>query len=105
VPDARPRPGGEVTVRYVFMGQLDPEWAGRQRDRVEATRTKAGELGVEIEWIVYTQGRFDFVAMITASDPYVVEALTMWYLKHRFGRIEALPALEETGMAEAIDRI
>lgn len=92
-------------MRYILLGRLDPEWAGRQRERVQATRTKARELGVEIEWIFYTQGRVDFVAMITASDPYIVEALTMWYLKRRFGRVEALPALEETGMAEAIDRL
>lgn len=92
-------------MRYILLGQLDPEWAGRQRQRVEATRAKAGELGIEIEWVVYTHGRFDFVAMITASDPYIVEAFTMWYLRNRFGRIEAAPALEETGMADAIDRL
>lgn len=92
-------------MRYILLGHLDPEWAGRQRDRVQATRAKAGELGVEIEWIFYTQGRFDFVAMITASDPYVVEALSMWYLKRRFGRMEALPALDETRMADVIDSI
>ena len=92
-------------MRYILLGYLDPEWAGRQRDRVQATRTKAGELGVEIEWIFYTQGRYDFIAMITASDPYVVEALSMWYLKRRFGRVQALPALEESRMAEVIDRI
>jgi uncharacterized protein with GYD domain len=92
-------------MRYVLLGRLDPEWAGRQRERVEATRGKAGELGIEIEWIFYTQGRFDFVAMITASDPYVVEALSLWYLKSRFGRIEAMPALEERGMATAVDRL
>ena len=92
-------------MRYILLGQLDPEWAGRQRERVQATRTKAGELGIEIEWIFYTQGRHDFVAMITASDPYVVQALAMWYLKRRFGRIEALPALDEAGMADTIDRL
>lgn len=92
-------------MRYILMGRLDAEWAGRQRERVQTTREKAGELGVEIEWIVYTQGRFDFVAMVTASDPYIVEALTMWYLKKRYGRIEAMPALDEDGMASAIDRI
>lgn len=92
-------------MRYILLGFLDPEWAGRQRERLQATRTKAHELGVEIEWVFYTQGRYDFVAMVTASDPYIVEALAMWYLKRRFGRIEALPALDEARMAEAIDRL
>jgi uncharacterized protein with GYD domain len=92
-------------MRYILLGSLDPEWADRQRERVQATRSKAKELGVEIEWIFYTQGRFDFIAMIQASDVYVVQALTMWYLRHRFGRIEAMPALDEPRMAEVIDRL
>lgn len=94
-----------MAVRYILLGSLDPEWADRQRERVEATRIKSRELGIEIEWIFYTQGRFDFVAMISASDAYVVQALTMWYLKHRFGRIEAMVALDEAKMAGVIDRL
>ncbi len=92
-------------MRYILLGSLDAEWADRQRERVEATRSKAKELGLEIEWIFYTQGRFDFVAMISASDPYVVQALTMWYLKRKFGRVEAMAALEERQMADVIDRL
>lgn len=92
-------------MQYILLGRLDPDWAGRQRERVQSTRAKAKELDVQIEWIVYTQGHYDFVAMITASDPYIVEALTMWYLKNHYGRIEALPALGESKMAEVIDRI
>ena len=92
-------------MRYILLGTLDPEWADRQRERLDATRAKAKEMGIEIEWIFYTQGRFDFVAMISASDAYVVQALTMWYLKRRFGRVEAMPALDEARMADVIDRL
>lgn len=92
-------------MRYILLGRLDPEWAGRQRERLTAARGKARELGIEIEAVYYTHGAYDFVALVTASDPYVVEAFALWYLKKKFGRIEASPALDEESMAAAVDRI
>jgi uncharacterized protein with GYD domain len=92
-------------MRYILLGKLDPEWAGRQRERVSAAREKAKELGIEIQAVYYTHGPYDFIALTSASDPYVVEAFALWYLKKKFGRIEASPALDESAMADAVDRI
>lgn len=92
-------------MKYIFLGTLSPEWMGRQRERVRAVRAKASELGITIDAVYYTQGQYDFVALVSASDPYVVLAFTMWYGKQGYGRVATMPAFDETAMEAAIERV
>lgn len=92
-------------MRYILLGTLAPEWIGRQRERVKAARAKAAELGISIEAVYYTQGHYDFVALIHASDPYVALAFTIWYAKQGFGRIATMPAFDEAGMEAAVENV
>jgi hypothetical protein len=53
-------------MKYVLLGNLSPEWANKQSDRVGQAKAKLDKLGIKIESIHYTQGYYDFV-LITAS--------------------------------------
>ncbi|MBL6958235.1 MAG: GYD domain-containing protein [Rhodospirillales bacterium] len=82
-------------MKYILMGMLDRDWIGRHKERVEESMAKAKEFGIEFESIYYTQGQYDFIDIIEASDPYVVLAFSMWYAKNGYGRIMTMPAFDE----------
>ena len=46
----------EVAMKYVLLGNLSPEWAIKQSDRVGQAKAKLDKLGIKIESIHYTQG-------------------------------------------------
>ncbi len=90
-------------MKYVFVGTLEPAWIDRQRERTEACKKKAEELGMTFEVILYTQGVYDFVDIVEASDTYVILGFSLWYAKQGYGRITTLPAFDEAAMDRAIE--
>lgn len=92
-------------MKYILLGTLSPEWMGRQRERVKAVKSKAAELGISLDAVYYTQGQYDFVALIRASDPYVALAFTIWYAKQGYGRIATMPAFDEASMETAVEKV
>ena len=90
-------------MKYVFVGTLSPDWIGRQKERTKAERVKADELGITIESVYYTQGIYDFVDIIEASDPFVVLGFSLWYAKQGYGGITTMPAFDESAMERAAE--
>ncbi len=83
-----------MAVKYVLLGTLDATWAGKQADRLKKGEAKLKELGIELESIHYTQGRYDFVDVVDAPDAEAMLSFSVWYAGRGFGRIESLPAFE-----------
>ncbi len=81
-------------MKYVLLGTLDAAWAGKQTDRVKKAEAKLKELGIKLDTIHYTQGRFDFVDVVDAPDPEAMLSFSVWYAAQGFGRLESLPAFE-----------
>jgi len=90
-------------MKYVLIGTLAPEWIDRQGERVEACRAKGKELGISFDTIYYTQGLYDFVDIVEASDAYVMLGFSLWYAKMGYGRIMTLPAFDEEAMVRAAE--
>lgn len=88
-------------MKYIFAGTIEPAWLGRQDERVQACRAKAKELGMSFEAVYYTQGIYDFIDVVEASDSYVVLGFSIWYAKKGFGRIVTMPAFDESAMEQA----
>jgi len=53
-------------MKYVLLGNLSPEWAKKQSERVGKAKAKLDKLGIKIESIHYTQGHYDFVDIVDA---------------------------------------
>lgn len=53
-------------MKYVLLGNLSPEWASKQSERVGKAKAKLDKLGIKIESIHYTQGYYDFVDVVDA---------------------------------------
>jgi hypothetical protein len=56
-------------MKYVLLGNLSPEWASKQSERVGKAKAKLDKLGIKIESIHYTQGYYDFVDIVDAPNP------------------------------------
>jgi uncharacterized protein with GYD domain len=97
----------EVAMKYVLLGNLSPEWASKQSERVGKARAKLDKLGIKIESIHYTQGYYDFVDIVDAANPEAVLAFSVWYAANGLGRIQSMPAFEpktfETAIKHAAD--
>jgi uncharacterized protein with GYD domain len=97
----------EVAMKYVLLGNLSPEWANKQSERVGKARAKLDKLGIKIESIHYTQGYYDFVDIVDAANPEAVLAFSVWYAANGLGRIQSMPAFEpktfETAIKHAAD--
>lgn len=91
-------------MKYIMLGVLDAAWAGKQADRVKKAETKLKDLGIKIESIHYTQGRFDFVDVVDAPDPEAMLSFSVWYAGQGFGRLESLPAFEPKSFETAAKR-
>ena len=94
----------EVAVKYVLLGNLSPEWAGKQSDRVGKARAKLDKLGIKIESIHYTQGYYDFVDIVDAPNAEAMLAFSVWYSTQRLGRIQSMPAFDAKSFETAIKR-
>ena len=90
-------------MKYIFLGTINPDWVGRHRQRLDSARDKAAELGVTFEGIYYTQGIYDFVDLVEATDPSAVLAFSMWYAKQGYGRITSMPAFDESVLEAALE--
>lgn len=88
-------------MKYVLLGTLSQQWAGRQSERTEAAKAKLDKLGVKLLSVNYTQGEYDFVDVVEASDAEGVLAFSIWYAREGYGRICSMPAFDEAAMTKA----
>jgi uncharacterized protein with GYD domain len=92
----------EVAMKCVLLGNLSPEWARKQAERVGKARAKLGKLGIKVESIHYTQGYYDFVDIVDAPNPEAALAFSVWYSTQGLGRIQSMPAFEAKTFEAAI---
>jgi len=94
-------------MKYVLLGTLSPEWAGKQSERTSKARAKLDKLGIKLESIHYTQGPYDFVDVVDAPNPQAMLAFSVWYASNGLGRIQTMPAFDgaafETALKDAAD--
>src|ERR671919_1860371 len=62
--DVRRSLGEALTMKYVLLGTLGPEWAGRHAERTDQAKAKLNELNIKLEAVYYTQGEVDFVDIV-----------------------------------------
>jgi len=92
----------EVVMKYVLLGNLNPEYASKQSERVRKAKAKLDKLGIKIESIHYTQGYYDFVDIVDAPNPEAMLAFSVWYSTQRLGRIQSMPAFDPKSFETAI---
>jgi uncharacterized protein with GYD domain len=92
----------EVAMKYVLLGNLGPEWASKQSERVGKAKAKLDNLGIKIESIHYTQGYYDFVDVVDAPNPEAMLAFSVWYATQGLGRIQSMPAFDAKSFEAAI---
>lgn len=81
-------------MKYVLLGSLSPEWAGKQSERTDKAKAKLDKLGIKVESIHYTQGRYDFVDIVDAPDAGAMLAFSVWYATQGLGRVQSMPAFD-----------
>jgi len=91
-------------MKYVMLGTLNAEWAGRQGERVDKARKKLADLGMKLESLHYTQGPFDFVDIVEAPDAEAMLAFLVWYAREGLGRIVTMPAFGEAEFEKALKK-
>jgi uncharacterized protein with GYD domain len=89
-------------MKYVLLGSLGPEWAGRHGERTDQAKAKLKELGIKLEAVYYTQGEVDFVDIVDAPSPEAMLTFSVWYVKQGFGRFRSLPAFDDAAMRGAL---
>jgi len=94
----------EAAMKYILLGKLEAEWAGKQKERVKKAQAKLKELGMTAQSIYYTQGRFDFVDVVEAPNPEAMLAFSVWYASQGLGRIQSLPAFDAETFEAAVKR-
>jgi uncharacterized protein with GYD domain len=89
-------------MKYVLLGNLSPEWASKQSERIGKAKAKLEKLGIKIESIHYTQGYYDFIDIVDAPNAEAVLAFSVWYSAHGLGRIQSMPAFDAKHFESAI---
>ena len=89
-------------MKYVLLGNLSPEYASKQSERVKKAKAKLDKLGIKIESIHYTQGYYDFVDIVDAPNPQAMLAFSVWYSTQHLGRIQSMPAFDPKSFEAAI---
>jgi uncharacterized protein with GYD domain len=92
----------EVAMKYVLLGNLSPEWARKQSERIGKAQAKLDKLGIKIESIHYTQGHYDFIDIVDAPKPEAMLAFSVWYAAQGLGRIQSMPAFDAKSFEAAI---
>jgi uncharacterized protein with GYD domain len=92
----------EVAMKYVLLGNLSPEWASKQTERIGSAKAKLDRLGIKIESIHYTQGYYDFVDIVDAPSPEAMLAFSVWYATQGLGRVQSMPAFDAKSFEAAI---
>ena len=72
-------------MKYVLLGNLSPQWANKQSERVGKAKAKLDKLGIKIESIHYTQGYYDFVDVVDVSQAGSSSCLFRLVLQSRAG--------------------
>jgi len=91
-------------MRYVLFGKLNRDWVDKE-ERVNRSKRKLEELGIKLEAVLYTQGSYDFVDVITTGDPKAALAFSAWYSSQGFGEIASMPAYTTDEFSDALKRI
>ena len=89
-------------MKYVLLGTLSVDWAGKQQERTTKARAKLEKLGIKLESIHYTQGPYDFVDVVDAPNAEAMLAFSVWYAAQGLGRIQSLPAFDSTSFEGAV---
>lgn len=89
-------------MKYVLLGNLSPEWARKQSERIGKAEAKLEKLGIKIESIHYTQGAYDFIDIVDAPGPEAMLAFSIWYASQGLGRIQTMPAFDAKSFEAAI---
>ena len=89
-------------MKYVLLGNLSPEWARKQTERVGKAEAKLDRLGIKVESIHYTQGTYDFVDIVNAPTAEAMLAFSIWYATQGLGRIQTMPAFDANSFETAI---
>ena len=89
-------------MKYVLLGNLSPEWARKQSERIGKAEAKLEKLGIKIESIHYTQGTYDFIDIVDAPGPEAMLAFSIWYASQGLGRIQTMPAFDPKSFEAAI---
>lgn len=92
-------------MKYILLGTLSPDWAARHGKRVESAKDKLKQLGIGLEAVYYTQGRYDFVDVVDAPEPDALLTFSLWYVSQGFGRIESMPAFDMETLAQAAGQV
>ena len=88
-------------MKYVLLGTLGPEWAAKQSERVDKAKAKLEKLGIKLESVHYTQGKYDFVDVVDAPSSEAMLSFSIWYVTQGLGRIQSLPAFDAKGFEAA----
>jgi uncharacterized protein with GYD domain len=91
-------------MKFILLGTLSEGWAGKQAERVNKARDKLKQLGIALDSVYYTQGRYDFIDTVEAVDAEAVLAFSLWYANAGLGRIETLPAFDMTAFQRVARR-
>ena len=89
-------------MKYVLLGTLSSDWAGRQSERFDKARAKLEALGITLESVHYTQGAFDFVDIVDAPSPQAMLSFSIWYATQGLGRIQTMPAFDAKNVESAV---
>src|ERR1700738_1312104 len=92
----------EAAMKYVLLGNLSPQWASKQSERIGKGKAKLDRLGIKIESIHYTQGDYDFVDIVHVPNPEAMLAFSVWYSIQGLGRIQSMPAFDAKSFEAAI---
>jgi uncharacterized protein with GYD domain len=91
-------------MKYVFLGTINQrEWEAPERaaERMRRCREKFQELGIAVLHGVWTQGPYDFVDILEASDSIAPLAFSMWWGAQGYGRITTMAAFDRNQITEA----
>ena len=89
-------------MKYVLLGTLSSDWAGRQSERFDKAKAKLEKLGIKLESVHYTQGAYDFVDIVEAPSPQAMLSFSIWYATQGLGRIQSMPAFDAKSVETAI---
>ena len=91
-------------MKYVLLGTLSVDWAGKQAERTAKARAKLDSLGIKLESIHYTQGPYDFVDVVDAPNAEAMLAFSVWYASQGLGRIQSMPAFDTPTFEGAVQK-
>lgn len=89
-------------MKYVLLGTLGADWIKQHGKRVETARSKLEQLGIKLEAVYYTQGKYDFVDIVDTPEPEALLTFSVWYAGQGYGHIQSMPAFDPATMDKAV---